>query len=511
LFLIHATGSGSNLANASLARAGRAARAGTRAARVVRIFKLISIFVQKKREREAKKKQKEDFMERDTKIGILIADGISRKVILIVAAMIIGSTLINLIEDQDIFTGPVAEREFTSNLNNLELMLSISGGAISANPFRSSVVRFIDTINSNTDQVSTNLNKCPAGADYMTVRKSMNTVDCGLRYLRVNGAEIWGSYKDSYSELRVGANQETMFVTGMNKSSTTISTFMVLAQKDKPAKESAASTVTVTFIIVVLSVSTMLMNSDTEELIVNPIKEMCFSINSLIENPLAKLELDKGVVSAETQMIASSMMNLSGMLQVALGQAGITIIRNFLKGAGDPNQLTAQGGTRVQAIFAFCDIHHFSEQTVALQEDIMLLVNKVSVIVHTSAAENEGFINKNIGDCFLLAWRLPEFRSVNTKVTAADSALRSAIRTILEIKSDAELHQLTTRESVQQRVPGYRIKMGFGLHAGYGIEGAIGSSKKIDASYLSPNVNLASRLEYACKQYGLIYFICRLI
>jgi len=70
---------------------------------------------------------------------------------------------------------------------------------------------------------------------------------------------------------------------------------------------------------------------------------------------------------------------------------------------------------------------------------------------------------------------------------------------------------LTTRESVQQRVPGYRIKMGFGLHAGYGIEGAIGSSKKIDASYLSPNVNLASRLEYACKQYGLVYFICRLI
>jgi hypothetical protein len=119
LFLIHAPGSSAGLAEASLARAGRAARAGTRAARVVRIFKLISIFVQKKREREAKKKQKEDFMERETKIGTLIADGISRKVILIVAAMIIGTMLINLIEDQDIFSGPVAEREFTSNLNNL--------------------------------------------------------------------------------------------------------------------------------------------------------------------------------------------------------------------------------------------------------------------------------------------------------------------------------------------------------------------------------------------------------
>ena len=35
------------------------------------------------------------------------------------------------------------------------------------------------------------------------------------------------------------------------------------------------------------------------------------------------------------------------------------------------------------------------------------------------------------------------------------------------------------------------------------IQGAIGSRVKIDASYLSPNVNLASRLESATKQYGV--------
>lgn len=45
--------------------------------------------------------------------------------------------------------------------------------------------------------------------------------------------------------------------------------------------------------------------------------------------------------------------------------------------------------------------------------------------------------------------------------------------------------------------------MGFGLHIGWGIEGAIGSEFKIDASYLSPNVNLAARLEAATKQYGV--------
>jgi hypothetical protein len=41
------------------------------------------------------------------------------------------------------------------------------------------------------------------------------------------------------------------------------------------------------------------------------------------------------------------------------------------------------------------------------------------------------------------------------------------------------------------------------MHIGWGIEGAIGSELKIDASYLSPNVNLASRLNAVSKQYGI--------
>lgn len=45
--------------------------------------------------------------------------------------------------------------------------------------------------------------------------------------------------------------------------------------------------------------------------------------------------------------------------------------------------------------------------------------------------------------------------------------------------------------------------MGFGLHVGWAIEGPIGSQFKIDASYLSPNVNMASRLQAATKQYGI--------
>lgn len=48
----------------------------------------------------------------------------------------------------------------------------------------------------------------------------------------------------------------------------------------------------------------------------------------------------------------------------------------------------------------------------------------------------------------------------------------------------------------------YQVKLGFGLHVGWAIEGALGSLSKIDATYLSPNVNLASRLEAATHQFG---------
>lgn len=52
-------------------------------------------------------------------------------------------------------------------------------------------------------------------------------------------------------------------------------------------------------------------------------------------------------------------------------------------------------------------------------------------------------------------------------------------------------------------MPNYKIKLGFGLHLGWGIEGAIGSEFKIDASYLSPHVNMAGKLEAATKGYGV--------
>ncbi|KAG2495222.1 hypothetical protein HYH03_006828 [Edaphochlamys debaryana] len=89
----------------------------------------------------------------------------------------------------------------------------------------------------------------------------------------------------------------------------------------------------------------------------------------------------------------------------------------------------------------------------------------------------------------------------------ADNALASFVIINLAIKRSARLKKYALRKDLNRRMPGFKISMGFGLHVGWAIEGAIGSEYKIDASYLSPNVNMASRLEAATKQFGVLLLL----
>jgi len=85
----------------------------------------------------------------------------------------------------------------------------------------------------------------------------------------------------------------------------------------------------------------------------------------------------------------------------------------------------------------------------------------------------------------------------------ADMSVLSFLKIISQIKRSRKLLKYKENKKLNERMPNYSVKMGFGLHVGWAIEGAIGSYYKIDASYLSPNVNMASRLEAATKQFGV--------
>jgi hypothetical protein len=91
----------------------------------------------------------------------------------------------------------------------------------------------------------------------------------------------------------------------------------------------------------------------------------------------------------------------------------------------------------------------------------------------------------------------PLWQEVMTKM--ADQALLGFAHTIFAIADSKTVQQWQEDERLAKI--GFKVDMGFGLHTGWAIEGAIGSMHKIDASYLSPNVNISARLEAATNQY----------
>jgi len=102
--------------------------------------------------------------------------------------------------------------------------------------------------------------------------------------------------------------------------------------------------------------------------------------------------------------------------------------------------------------------------------------------------------------------RIVDLRRVPGVDVLADHALIGYLKIIAEINRNRNI--LKYRQEPRLTDNGhheFKVRMGFGLHAGWAIEGAVGSIQKVDATYLSPHVNMAARLETSSRQYGVRY------
>lgn len=254
---------------------------------------------------------------------------------------------------------------------------------------------------------------------------------------------------------------------------------------------------------------------DINELIVAPIEKMMKQVMEMAKNPESA---SMGMVDNnqyETGIVHNAIVKIGALLSLVFGSAGAEIIGSNIMKQGDMNPMI--DGKKKCAIFGFCDIRSFTEVTELLQEDIMMFVNKIGELVHSSVYRYGGSANKNIGEAFLMVWPLPDNSySLNNKTNQilwknqkyvslmSDFSVLSFIKAIVKIHKDPTvLEYKNDGRLISGLGNDYQVKMGFGLHIGWAIEGAIGSEYKIDASYLSPNVNMASRLEAATKQYGV--------
>lgn len=250
----------------------------------------------------------------------------------------------------------------------------------------------------------------------------------------------------------------------------------------------------------VLAVSSSCVFNALKVEVVEPMERMMGSMTDVLNDPLKPLvpkALRRCNVSVrEVDVVEDSMFNLVSLLQTSFGEAGSKLVRANI---ATQKPASSVPGQVVLAFFGFCDIRDFTSLTEALQSQVVKLVNGIAQVVHETVHQHHGGPNKSIGDAFFIVWK-PSVLGVSE---TADHALAAFIDCINKVESDPALAKWTERKEVQQRLPGYKVKMGFGLHFGWAVQCAIGSRHKVDVSYLSPNVNMSSRLEAATKQYNV--------
>ncbi|EAR97901.3 cation channel family protein (macronuclear) [Tetrahymena thermophila SB210] len=308
----------------------------------------------------------------------------------------------------------------------------------------------------------------------------------------------------------------------------------ISSQRQSNIINSILSIVRTVTIAIILTVAAVQFNNDVELYLLEPIEAMLKKVTRIAENPLEAAQMEEKEEFAieqlklegktkeleeieqkskyETVVLEKLIIRIGALLAVGFGEAGSEIIAQNMKLTGQVDPMIP--GKKIMAVFGFCDIRNFTDVTEVLQTGVMIFVNEIAQITHGVVDQYCGQANKNIGDAFLLVWKFRdkdylkhidgtvEFLPNDITSNFADLSVISFLKIMAGITLSNNLKKYQYNQGIKQRLKGYRVRMGFGLHFGWAIEGAIGSSFKIDASYLSPNVNMASRLEAATKQFG---------
>lgn len=263
------------------------------------------------------------------------------------------------------------------------------------------------------------------------------------------------------------------------------------------------------FVCICLAGAALFFVKDMNTIILTPIENMVKKIETITENPInaaaiqekeafvwhtlysnnkEALKLREEQKHYETSQLEEIIVKIGALLAIGFGEAGSNIISANINNANAINPIIP--GEKILGIFGFCDIRSFTDATEVLQEDVMIFVNEIAEIVHNTVDKLDGAPNKNIGDAFLLVWKMHDSMVIYDKISnepilnrtqtrkiavLADLSVYCFVKMLIKIYKANKLQKYSLNQSMCERIPDFRVKMGFGLNYGWAIEGPIGS------------------------------------
>jgi adenylate cyclase len=147
------------------------------------------------------------------------------------------------------------------------------------------------------------------------------------------------------------------------------------------------------------------------------------------------------------------------------------------------------GGKSVTATVLFSDIRGFTTLTEELGPHATVsMLNEYFEIMVECIQKEGGMLDKFIGDAMMAAFGIPVGHDDDE-----DRAVRAAVAMI---RSLAAWNVTRANEGKKP------VTIGIGLNTDVVVSGNIGSKKRMDFTIIGDGVNLAARLESACKQYA---------
>jgi adenylate cyclase len=147
------------------------------------------------------------------------------------------------------------------------------------------------------------------------------------------------------------------------------------------------------------------------------------------------------------------------------------------------------GGTQAEATVMFTDVRGFTTITeeYGAQGTVSFLNDYFSLMVDCITNEG-GMLDKFIGDAIMACFGLPVAHGDDP-----DRAVKASIKMIDDLW---EWNEKRTEQGLKT------VDMGIGLNTDSVVSGNIGSPKRMDYTVIGDGVNLAARLESACKSYS---------